>query len=81
MMVVTHEMDLAREVADREIFMDDGVIVEEGHPDLVIGNPQHERTRAFLQRVLDPTHVAAEPEADDEPAEHEAEPRRRSRLF
>ena len=81
MMVVTHEMAFAREVADRVIFMDDGVIVEEGHPDLVIGNPQHERTRAFLQRVLDPTHVPAEPEADDEPAEHEAEPRRRSRLF
>ena len=57
MMVVTHEMAFAREAADRVIFMDGGVIVEEGHPDQVIGNPQHERTRTFLQRVLDPTHV------------------------
>ncbi len=57
MMVVTHEMAFAREVADRVIFMDDGMVVEEGPPDQVIGNPQHERTRTFLQRVLDPTHV------------------------
>ncbi|MDO5628857.1 MAG: amino acid ABC transporter ATP-binding protein [Mobilicoccus sp.] len=57
MMVVTHEMAFARDVADRVIFMDGGVIVEEGHPDQVIGDPQHERTRTFLQRVLDPTHV------------------------
>jgi len=57
MMVVTHEMAFAREVADRVLFMDDGVIVEEGPPDAVIGNPQHERTRTFLARVLDPTHV------------------------
>ncbi|MFP5415743.1 MAG: amino acid ABC transporter ATP-binding protein [Actinomycetes bacterium] len=57
MMVVTHEMAFAREVADRVVFMDDGMVVEEGHPDQVIGNPQHERTRTFLQRVLDPTHV------------------------
>ena len=57
MMVVTHEMAFAREVADRVIFMDGGVIVEEGHPDQVIGNPQHERTRTFLDRVLNPTHV------------------------
>ena len=59
MMVVTHEMAFAREVADRVIFMDGGVIVEEGPPDEVIGNPQHERTRTFLRRVLDPTHVDA----------------------
>jgi len=57
MMVVTHEMAFAREVADRVLFMDGGVIVEEGPPSQVIGNPQHERTRQFLQRVLDPTHV------------------------
>ena len=65
MMVVTHEMAFAREVADRVIFMDGGVIVEEGPPDEVIGNPQHERTRTFLRRVLDPTHVdtGAEDEA------------------
>ncbi|NMD46541.1 MAG: amino acid ABC transporter ATP-binding protein [Propionibacterium sp.] len=65
MMVVTHEMAFAREVADRVIFMDGGVIVEEGHPDEVIGNPQQERTKTFLRRVLDPTHVntGAEDEA------------------
>ena len=57
MIVVTHEMAFAREVADRVIFMDGGVIVEEGHPDQVIGDPQHQRTRTFLRRVLDPTHV------------------------
>ena len=57
MLVVTHEMAFAREVADRVVFMDDGVIVEEGRPNDVIGNPQHERTRIFLRRVLDPTHV------------------------
>jgi polar amino acid transport system ATP-binding protein len=56
MMVVTHEMAFAREVADRVIFMDGGVIVEEGSPDQVIGNPQEDRTREFLARVLDPTH-------------------------
>lgn len=59
MMVVTHEMAFAREVADRVIFMDGGVVVEEGPPEEVIGNPRHERTRTFLQRVLDPTHVQA----------------------
>ena len=49
MMVVTHEMAFAREVADRVIFMDGGVIVEEGHPDQVIGDPRHERTRDVPQ--------------------------------
>jgi polar amino acid transport system ATP-binding protein len=51
MMVVTHEMGFARRVADRVVFMDGGVIVEQGHPDQVIGDPQQERTRRFLQRV------------------------------
>jgi polar amino acid transport system ATP-binding protein len=50
-------MAFAREVADRVAFMDDGVIVEEGPPNEVIGKPQNERTRVFLKRVLDPTHV------------------------
>ncbi|MFD9942304.1 amino acid ABC transporter ATP-binding protein [Nonomuraea sp. NPDC059023] len=54
MMVVTHEMGFAREVADRVVFMDGGVIVEEGTPAQLIGDPQHERTRAFLRRVLHP---------------------------
>jgi polar amino acid transport system ATP-binding protein len=57
MMVVTHEMNFARAVADRVIFMDDGVIVEEGSADQVIGRPQHERTQSFLKRVLEPDHV------------------------
>ena len=56
MLVVTHEMAFAREVADRVVFMDDGVLVEQGPPEQVIGAPLHERTRAFLARVLDPTH-------------------------
>ncbi len=59
MFVVTHEMAFARDVADRVIFMDGGVIVEEGAPEQVIGSPTEERTRIFLQRVLDPTHVEA----------------------
>ncbi|MFW5468671.1 amino acid ABC transporter ATP-binding protein [Knoellia sp. CPCC 206435] len=63
MFVVTHEMAFAREVADRVIFMDGGNIVEEGAPSQVIGEPQEERTRVFLQRVLDPTHV--DPGAED----------------
>jgi polar amino acid transport system ATP-binding protein len=50
-------MAFAREVADRVVFMDGGVIVEQGPPAEVIGNPQQERTRTFLRRVLDPTHV------------------------
>ncbi|MGH3459758.1 amino acid ABC transporter ATP-binding protein [Aeromicrobium sp.] len=57
MLVVTHEMAFAREVADRVVFMDDGVIVEQGPPSAVIGDPKEERTREFLHRVLDPTHV------------------------
>jgi polar amino acid transport system ATP-binding protein len=57
MLVVTHEMAFAREVADRVVFMDAGVIVEEGPPSEVIVNPREDRTREFLHRVLDPTHV------------------------
>jgi len=52
MMVVTHEMGFAREVGDRLIFMDDGQIVEEGLPREVLANPQHQRTKAFLSKVL-----------------------------
>lgn len=50
MIVVTHEMDFARDVADRVIFMDDGVIVEQGTPQEVFDNPREERTRQFLSR-------------------------------
>ena len=60
MMVVTHEMAFARDVADRVVFMDGGFIVEEGSPEDVIGNPQHERTKSFLRRVLNPTEVSVE---------------------
>ncbi|MBF0686735.1 MAG: amino acid ABC transporter ATP-binding protein [Cellulomonas sp.] len=56
MLVVTHEMAFAREVGDRVVFMDDGTVVETGPADQVIGAPREERTRTFLQRVLDPTH-------------------------
>ena len=51
MIVVTHEMGFAREVADRVIFMDKGVIVEEGEPEEFFGNPQQERTQNFLRRI------------------------------
>jgi polar amino acid transport system ATP-binding protein len=52
MVVVTHEMGFAREVADSLVFMDEGVVVESGRPADVIGSPQHERTKAFLSKVL-----------------------------
>ena len=52
MMVVTHEMGFAREVGDKLVFMDDGVILEEGDPREVLANPRHERTRSFLSKVL-----------------------------
>lgn len=52
MLCVTHEMGFAREVADRVIFMDHGVILEEGSPEAFFGNPQHERAKAFLREIL-----------------------------
>ncbi len=52
MVVVTHEMGFAREVADRVLFMDAGEITEEGAPSKIFSNPKHERTRAFLNTVL-----------------------------
>ncbi|MEU3709716.1 amino acid ABC transporter ATP-binding protein [Streptomyces catenulae] len=52
MVVVTHEMGFAREVGDSLVFMDDGVVVESGHPRDVLGNPQHDRTKSFLSKVL-----------------------------
>jgi polar amino acid transport system ATP-binding protein len=52
MIVVTHEMGFAREVGDTFVFMDDGVVVESGTPHEVMSDPQHERTRAFLSKVL-----------------------------
>jgi len=52
MMVVTHEMGFAREVGDNLVFMDGGVIVEEGDPREVLADPRHERTQSFLSKVL-----------------------------
>ena len=52
MVVVTHEIGFARGVADTVVFMDGGVVVEAGSPEQVLGNPQHERTRTFLSKVL-----------------------------
>jgi polar amino acid transport system ATP-binding protein len=52
MMVVTHEMGFAREVGDKLVFMDGGIIVEEGDPAEVLANPRHERTQGFLSKVL-----------------------------
>jgi polar amino acid transport system ATP-binding protein len=52
MIVVTHEIGFAKEVADRVVFMDDGRIIEQGPPDKVLENPQNPRTRLFIQAVL-----------------------------
>ena len=54
MMLVTHELAFAREVADEVVFMDQGVVIERGHPDLVLRNPQNERTKQFVHRLLNP---------------------------
>ena len=64
MIVVTHEMGFAREVADRVVFMDQGVVVEEGPPNAVLLNPQEERTRVFLSRVKQ--EAEAEAQHDEE---------------
>ncbi|MFC8234190.1 amino acid ABC transporter ATP-binding protein [Streptomyces sp. NPDC005133] len=61
MLVVTHEMGFARDVADRVVFMDEGRVVEEGAPEDVLARPEHPRTKAFLARVLHPD--AVQPEA------------------
>jgi len=65
MLVVTHEIQFAREVADRVLFIDAGVIHEIGPPEQVIGNPRQERTRTFLSRVL---HPGAKPPESDSPS-------------
>ena len=51
MAIVTHEIDFARAVSDRVIFMDEGLVVEEGTPEDVIDNPRNDRTREFLQKL------------------------------
>ncbi|SDS81405.1 amino acid ABC transporter ATP-binding protein, PAAT family [Friedmanniella luteola] len=64
MIVVTHEMSFARGVADRVVFMDQGVVVEEGPPDAVLLHPREERTRTFLQRVKAEAQAEAERDAE-----------------
>jgi ABC-type polar amino acid transport system ATPase subunit len=54
MVVVSHEMAFAREAADRVLVMEDGGIIEEGPPQRIFSNPEHPRTREFLERVLRP---------------------------
>ena len=56
LVVVTHEMGFAREVADRVVFMDFGVILEEAKPDEFLTHPQHERAQLFLKEILSPMH-------------------------
>jgi polar amino acid transport system ATP-binding protein len=68
MIVVTHEMSFAREVADRVAFIDDGVILEEGPAERVVGAPSHERTRSFLARILDPAAAEVTKESDAAPS-------------
>ena len=63
MLVVTHEIGFAAEVADRALFIDHGLVVEQGKAADLLGNPQHQRTRAFLRAVLD----RAPMEESDEP--------------
>ena len=65
MMVVTHEMAFAREVADRVVFMDGGYIVEEGSPEDVIGDPKEARTKSFLHRVLNPLVIEPDELTDE----------------
>ena len=52
MVVVSHEMGFARAAADRAVFMDEGLIVEEGKPDVLFSSPSHERTKLFLSKIL-----------------------------
>jgi polar amino acid transport system ATP-binding protein len=72
MIVVTHELDFAREVGDRVIFMDGGRVVEQGRPDQVFAQPKEERTRAFLRRLL--RSGAAPSTASDDSTRSAAEP-------
>ena len=52
MVIVTHEMDFAKDVADRIVFMDEGIVLEHGNPQTIFKNPKHNRTKSFLQRIL-----------------------------
>ena len=65
MMIVTHEMAFAREVANRVVFMDGGFVVEQGSAAEVIGDPQEARTKSFLHRVLNPMVIEADEITDE----------------
>ena len=65
MMIVTHEMAFAREVADRVVFMDGGYVVEAGPPADVIGDPKEARTKSFLHRVLNPLIIESDELTDE----------------
>jgi len=65
MMIVTHDMAFAREVADRVVFMDGGYVVEEGSPADVIGDPKESRTKSFLHRVLNPLVIEPDELTDE----------------
>lgn len=60
MVIVTHEMNFAKEIADRIIMMDEGVIIEEGSPKEIFNNPKHERTRSFLRSITEREHKKVE---------------------
>ena len=66
MIVVTHEMGFARDVADRAILMADGVFVEQGTPEQLFSNPQHERSKMFLRHIIKDNRDAGEPPACDD---------------
>jgi polar amino acid transport system ATP-binding protein len=53
MVIATHEMGFARDIANRVCFLDGGVILEQGPPDRIFSSPEHERTRRFLQSIID----------------------------
>jgi len=64
MAIVTHEMDFARDVSNRVLYMDEGIIYEEGPPEQIFGNPQKEKTRAFIQRIRSYTCRISSPDYD-----------------
>ena len=64
MAIVTHEMDFAREVSNRVLYMDEGIIYEDGMPEQIFDNPQKEKTRAFIQRIRSYTHRISSPDYD-----------------
>jgi polar amino acid transport system ATP-binding protein len=74
MIVVTHEMSFARGVADRVVFMDGGVVVEQGAPKNVINDPRHPRTKAFLARMRQEESQGHQGSAVDVPADDDIEP-------